>query len=154
MKECTINCNIPIVSYDKSAAVAQPSKGAFDLVSTPVTTKFSSILYRFLSATGTMRTNQFYAASCKLLSQRIRIVAAIGNKTLRFLFWRPRTLPGYRYRFEGPFDKFDLRRGRRVQVVSQRNTSAVDHHHPFRSLAAFGLSDTFAPFWQVQNCHR
>jgi len=22
---------------------------------------------------------------------------------------------------------------------------AVDHHHPFRSLAAFGLSDAFAP---------
>jgi hypothetical protein len=32
-------------------------------------------------------------------------------------------------------------------VVSQRNTFAVDHHHPLRSLAAFGLSDAFAPFF-------
>jgi hypothetical protein len=31
-------------------------------------------------------------------------------------------------------------------VVSQRNTLAVDHHHPLRSLAAFGLSNAIAPF--------
>jgi hypothetical protein len=32
-------------------------------------------------------------------------------------------------------------------VVSQRNTLAVDHHHPLRSFAPFGLSDAFTPFF-------
>ena len=45
------------------------------------------------------------------------------------------------------FEERNFVRGRRVQVVSQRNTLAVDHHHPLRSLAAFGLSDVLAPFF-------
>jgi hypothetical protein len=32
-------------------------------------------------------------------------------------------------------------------VVSQRNTLAVDHHHPLRALAPFGWADAFAPFF-------
>jgi hypothetical protein len=32
-------------------------------------------------------------------------------------------------------------------VFSQRNTLAVDHHHPLRTLAAFGFSDARAPFF-------
>jgi hypothetical protein len=32
-------------------------------------------------------------------------------------------------------------------VVSQRNTLAVDHHHPLRSLAFFGFSHAVAPFF-------
>jgi len=40
----------------------------------------------------------------------------------------------------------DFRRGCRVKVVSQRNTLAVDHHHPLRSFAPLGFSDSRAPF--------
>jgi len=146
MKERSINCDVPIVSHDEPAAVAQPREGAFDFVSTLVAAKFSSILRRFLLAIGAVRTNKFYAALSKSLSQRVRVVAAIGNKTLWFSLGCSWPLSGYRYCFERLFDKFDFRRGRRVQVVSQRNTFAVDHHHPLRSLALFGLSDAFAPF--------
>jgi hypothetical protein len=32
-------------------------------------------------------------------------------------------------------------------VDSQRNTLAVDHHHPLRALAAFGFPDSVAPFF-------
>jgi hypothetical protein len=28
---------------------------------------------------------------------------------------------------------------------------AVDHHHPLRALAAFGLADRFAPFLAIAN---
>src|SRR5208337_410253 len=34
-----------------------------------------------------------------------------------------------------------------VKVVSQRNTAAVDHHHPLRPLAPLGFSDSAAPFF-------
>jgi hypothetical protein len=33
-----------------------------------------------------------------------------------------------------------------VKVVSQRNTLAVDHHHPLRPLAPLGFSNSAAPF--------
>jgi len=45
---------------------------------------------------------------------------------------------------------FEQRRfvhGHQVQVVSQRNTFAVDHHHRLRALAPFGTAGTFAPFF-------
>jgi hypothetical protein len=32
-------------------------------------------------------------------------------------------------------------------VVSQRNTFAVDHHHPLCALAPLGPADAFAPFF-------
>ena len=41
----------------------------------------------------------------------------------------------------------DFRRGCRTKVVSQRNTRAVDHHHPLRPLAPLGFSDSVAPFF-------
>jgi hypothetical protein len=37
-------------------------------------------------------------------------------------------------------------------VVSQRNTRAVDHHHPLRPLAPLGFSDSCAPFSPERNC--
>jgi hypothetical protein len=34
----------------------------------------------------------------------------------------------------------------RLQFASQRNTFAVDHHHPLRAFAALGFADAGAPF--------
>jgi hypothetical protein len=34
-----------------------------------------------------------------------------------------------------------------VKVVPQRNTRAVDHHHPLRALAPLGFPDSRAPFF-------
>jgi hypothetical protein len=38
-------------------------------------------------------------------------------------------------------------RGRTGKLNSQRNTLAACHHHPLRTLSAFGLSDACAPFF-------
>jgi hypothetical protein len=43
--------------------------------------------------------------------------------------------------------EFDFRRGCRRKVVSQRNTLAVDHHHPLRPLVPLGFSDRAALFF-------
>jgi hypothetical protein len=40
----------------------------------------------------------------------------------------------------------DFGRGCRVKVVSQRNTHAVDHHHPLRVFPPAGFADGSAPF--------
>jgi hypothetical protein len=67
---------------------------------------------------------------------------ASGISTWASSAWAPDNNIFYRF-----FEQRDLRWGCRVQVVSQRNTFAVDHHHPLRSFAPFGLSDAFAPFF-------
>jgi hypothetical protein len=48
---------------------------------------------------------------------------------------------------QGGFQQGHLGRGRRVQEVSQRNTLAVDHHHPLRAFPPLGLADLRAPFF-------
>jgi hypothetical protein len=45
------------------------------------------------------------------------------------------------------FRECDFPRGCRVKGVSQRNTAAVDHHHPLCPLAPLGFSDSAAPFF-------
>src|SRR6202166_2939970 len=55
--------------------------------------------------------------------------------------------PPYPDRRERRFRERDFPRGCRTKVVSQRNTLAVDHHHPLRPLAPLGFSDSAAPFF-------
>ena len=50
-------------------------------------------------------------------------------------------------RGEHDFRKFDFRRRGRSQVLSQRNTLAIDHQHPLCTVAPLGLSDPGAPFF-------
>jgi len=133
MKESSIN---------KSAAVAQPREHAFDFPSSFETSQCSAILCRLLVSSIAMRTDKFYASLSKTFSQRVRIVGSIRDK----MFWCTRATSRNCYRLERLFDELDFRRRRRVQVVSQRNTFAVDHHHPLCSFAFFGLSDTLASF--------
>src|SRR6185437_12579500 len=63
----------------------------------------------------------------------------VGNEALQFA-------PGHLHLRQGFLDQLYFRGRRAVQVVSQRNTLAVDHHHPLRALAAFGFADPVAPF--------
>ncbi len=48
-------------------------------------------------------------------------------------------------------DERDFRRAGRGDMYSQRNTLAVDHHHPLRTLAPLGLADVGAPFFAEAN---
>lgn len=52
---------------------------------------------------------------------------------------------------QGRFDQRRFVRGRRGKLNSQRNTFAACHHHPLRTLSAFGFSDALAPFFAGAN---
>jgi hypothetical protein len=91
--------------------------------------------------------NQLDASLLEPLSQRVAIITLVGNEAFRILSRTASAFSCNSNVFYRLFQQRDLRWGRRVQVVSQRNTLAVDHHHPLRSLAAFGLSDALAPFF-------
>ena len=134
-------------SYHQPSEVSPPCEGSFDLPSSLVATQRASILgWRFLSVFA-MRTDQLNASSCQSRSQRIGVGGLVIDQPAR-IFPRP-TAAGARHRdsLQCRLDQPDFGRGRRVQVVSQRKTLAVCHHHPLRTLSAFGFAHATPPFF-------
>ena len=148
MKERPINGQRAVVADDQSAEVAEPSEGAFHDPPSLVAAQRPTVLGRSFASIPAMRGDQLDAAPGQLLAQRVTVVASVRNQAFRLL---PRTTGAmatpYADRLERRLDELDLRRGRRVKVVSQRNTRAVDHHHPLRPLAPLGFADSIAPFF-------
>jgi hypothetical protein len=148
MKETAIDRQRTDVAHSQPSEVAQPGERALDDPAPFVTPQGSTVLHRRFAPTFTMRDDRFDAPSTKLSAQSIAIVAAIHNHALRFLSRPPAMVsPPYADRRERFLDELDLGRGGRVKVVSQRNTLAVDHHHPLRPLTPLGFSDSVAPFF-------
>jgi hypothetical protein len=146
MEERTVNRYVSVPPHDEAAEVAQPGEGALNLPSSPVPAKSSAILGRLLAPVLPVRANQLDPSGFQLLPERVAVIPFVSDESFRI---PARNAIAVRWQLDGiqrRFDERDLVRARRVQVVSQRNTFAVDHHHPLRSLAAFGLSDAFAPF--------
>src|SRR5580658_2608123 len=148
MKECAVDGERAVVAHDQASEVSEPGVGSFDNPSPPVAPQGSAILGCRPNSIPLVRTDQFDPALLQALPQRIAVVSFVGNHAHRFL---PRSAgmvtPSYPDRRECRFRELDFRRGCRVKVVSQRNTAAVDHHHPLRPLASLGFSDSCAPFF-------
>src|SRR5215469_10503875 len=149
MKKAMIDRQRTIVAYGQSAEVAQPGEGAFDNPSPLVTTQCATILRGWFAPTLAVRDDRFDTAATQLFAQPIAIVAAIHDHALGFLSRPPRPmLPPYADRRERFLDERDFRGGCRVKVVSQRNTLAVDHHHPLRPLTPPWFFPTAQPLFR------
>ena len=147
MKERIINNNILIPADNKPAKISQPGKSPFNFIASSVTSHLAAIIMLLSFIIAPVRANQFNAFASHTFTQGVAVITLVSNQSLRISFGTPSAFARHSnicYRF---FEERNFARGRRVQVVSQRNTLAVDHHHPLRSLAAFGLSDAFAPFF-------
>src|SRR5258708_40062044 len=148
MKERAVDGERAVVPHDQPSEVSEPGVGAFDNPSPPVAPQRTTILRRGPNAISLVRADQFDPPLLQALPQRIAVICFVGDHSHRLL---PRTArvmtPPYAYRRDRRLREFDFRRGRRVKVVSQRKTAAVDHHHPLRPLAPLGFSDSAAPFF-------
>jgi hypothetical protein len=141
MKEALINSQRAVIAHHQSSVVAKPSESALHDPATFVTAQRPTVLRWRSAPLLSVGGDQFDALTRQLPAQRIAIVTAVGNQAAKLLS------ASYPDRLERRFDEFDLRRGSRVKVVSQRNTRAVDHHHPLCPLAPLGLSHSGAPFF-------
>jgi hypothetical protein len=147
MKESIIHSNIVIPANHQSAIISEPREGSLNFPTAFITSKLSAIMVFLLFVVAAVRANQFDTTFLEFLSQRVAVISFVGNQSLRFFSRTASTFAWHSnvvYRF---FEELNLRRGRRVQVVSKRNTLAVDHHHPLRALAPLGLTNTFTPFF-------
>ena len=147
MKERFINRDRAVIAHHQSAVVAEPGEGAFDLPTATVTAQGTTVLRTRLAAIPAMRRDQFDASRRQLRTQRIAVVGTVGNDPPHSLTRSAPAMPSaYADRGECFLREPRFVRGRRVKLLSQRNTLAVDHHHPLRALAPLGFADFRAPF--------
>jgi hypothetical protein len=148
MKERPVDLERAIIAHDQAPVIPQPADGTLDDPTPPIPPQRATILCRRANAILLVWADQFDAAPPQALSQRIAVVSFVGDHALRLLPRSASTMASaYADRRERRFREGDFRRGCRVKVVSQRNTCAVDHHHPLRPLAPLGFSDSVAPFF-------
>jgi len=147
MKECAINKNTPIPTHDEAATVADPGEGTFNSPAFLVTTQFSAVMILFSLVVISIRANQFNAALGQSFPQWIAVIALISNQSLRVLSGATAPLTRDSDRTQRFFKERDFAGARRRQVVPQRNSLAVDHHHPLRAFAPLGWPNAGAPFF-------
>ena len=94
-----------------------------------------------------MRREQNNASSFQTLPQRITVVSFVGNYSFGPCFRSSGSCARHSNGVQGSFCKRYFRWRGRFKEASQRNTLAIDHHHPLRSLTPLGLTDSCAPFF-------
>ena len=81
----------------------------------------------------------------------VAVVGAVGDNPPRPAAGRAPVHARHANRLQRRFDERDFGRGGRGDMYSQRNTLAVDHHHPLRALAPLGCPDVGAPLFADAN---
>src|SRR5512141_52268 len=146
MEEGFIALNVVVVTDQEAAEVAQPSKGTFDLPPLAIAPKRPPIVERRFAAILAMRTDQQHSTLTQPPAQWIAVVSPIGNDPQRATLRPPRACARHRDLRQCALGQSHFSRAGRNQSASQRNTLAVDHHHPLRAFAALGFADALAPF--------
>jgi hypothetical protein len=131
---------------EQSAELSQPGIRALNDPSPFIATQLAAIFVPSFLVVLPIGRNQFNATPPQSLSQRIGIVAAVGNHPFRLLP-RPAFRSGDTDLGECGFRKRNFCRGGTFQPNSQRNTFTVSQYHPLRALAAFGFAHRLAPFF-------
>ena len=147
MKEGAIHINSSFMAHQQAAIITKPGKGTFNYPPFAISPKFSPILHFGSFSVSAMRNNQINFKYLEPLSEWIAVIAFIGNQAQRALFGAATAIARYFYRFERLFGELELRGRCRGKGASQRNTLAVDHHHPLRSFAPFGRPNSGPPFF-------
>lgn len=132
--------------YTQAAKVVQPGEGAFDDPTFAIAPQMATILCGRSGAAFAMGRYQQGPASQQPPAQPIAVVSPVGDDAQRPFLRSAGSLARHRDGVQGRFDQGHLRRTGRDQLVSERNTLAVDHHHPLRAFPPLGLADRVAPF--------
>lgn len=147
MEKRTVHFDVAIMTDQKPTEVAEPGEGSLDLPAFSVSPQFPPVLQNGFDAIGAVRADQIDPPLFQAISQRIGVGSLVVNQSRRFAAGASRAISRDGHATQRFLDERDFVGGSRVQVFSQRNTLAVDHHHPLRTLAAFGFSDARAPFF-------
>ena len=146
MEKGFIHLKVIVVADEQSTKVAQPGKGPFDFPTLAITPQPTAVVEGWFFAPSAVRADQQHAAFEQAFSQWIAVVGAIGHDSQRPFLWTASATTGHSYLRQGAFGQSHFPRAGRDQLASQRNTLAVDHHHPLRAFAPLGFANSEAPF--------
>jgi len=147
VKERPIHSDFSFISNNQASKITDPRKGSFHLPSFLVTPQLPAVLGFSFFPIASVWCNQIYFKCLKPLAKRIAVIAFISNQSRRSFFGATFSPSWNSYRIKGFFSELYFSRRCRGKGASQRNTLAVDHHHPLCSLALFGFPDARAPFF-------
>jgi hypothetical protein len=147
MKEASVGYDQPLITHHQTAEMAKPRECALHNPPPTIAPQLAAVLVRRVLVVPSRGDDRLDPPTGQAGPQGIAVIAPIGDQPLGPLAG-PAGFPGTpdRDRVERPFEEGDFRRGRRVQVCSQRSTRAIDQHHPLRALAALGNADFRPPF--------
>jgi len=148
MKKRLVDIQFTVIPNYEVTKVPQPSIRSLDLPAFAIAPEYSSVLGWLANPICLVRHDQLDASFLKTGPQWVAIIRLIANHPTWFLPWATCSTPlrdsdGV----QRCFREFDFRWRGRSQVLSQRNTLAIDHHHPLCTLAPLGFADACAPFF-------
>ena len=129
----------------------QPGERAFDDPPTPITAQVTAIVVAAAEVPIPVRDDRGHAAPVQTLAQRIAVVATVSNQPVRLLPRPTAVAPRDADGVQRGVHERDFGRTGRGDMNSERNTLAVDHHHPLRTLSAGGFADVGPPFFADTN---
>lgn len=139
MNKCGVTLDAAVPSGNHAFELVKPGERPLDLPPSLVSAQWAAILTGRLDPVLAMRRNQFDAALCQRLIERITVVGAIPNKS-----------SGSSHRdgfIEGRFDKGDFMWASRSRVHGEWKTMSVSNNHELRTLAPLSLSHFGSPFF-------
>src|SRR3990172_5145052 len=151
MTEALKHAQDAVLPHLEPTEVVEPGEGALDFPAPPIAPQLAAVLVRLVLFIPAVRHNQLDAAASQPPPQRIAVVAAIGDDSLRS---HPR--PSAAGAGDPHGGQRGLGQGRLVgrgrgEENSERYTLAIGQYHGFRPLAALRFPDREAPFFAGKN---
>ncbi len=148
MKEPEVSLDQTLMAYQEATEPAEPGKGPFDDPPAAIASQLPTVLMRRVHVVALGRNDGIDSPLNEPTTQRIAVVPSVHHQSIGITARSPRPVSSSHCdRGERRLEESDFRRGRRVQVCSQRSTRAIDQKHPLCTLAALGLADFGAPFF-------
>jgi hypothetical protein len=148
MKEASIGRDQSFIPHNQAAEKPKPGEGAFHNPPPAIAAQLPTVLMGRSLVVPASGDEGLNAPPGQAGAQRVTIIAPIRNQAVGSLARSPRLpWPADGDCLEGLFEQGDFRRGRRLQVCSQRSTRAIDQNQPLRPLAPLGLADFRSPFF-------
>jgi hypothetical protein len=134
-----------LMTHKQSAELTKPRVGTLHDPAASVAAHLAPVFIAPPLVVLAVGRNQLNGPLLQSLTQRVGVVASVGDYAFRFLprsALRPRDADF----FKRGFRKRNFCRRGTFQPNSQRKTLTVDQYHPLRPLAALGFTDRIAPF--------
>lgn len=147
MKERLINHNLSFPTDNQSAEVLQPRKSPLNRPSSLITPQFAAILIFLFFVIFPIRANQIDASFGQSFTKRIAVISPIRHNAVGIFSRATSSFSRYRDFVNRRFQQLHLTRRGRIEMSTERDSLAIDHHHPLRTLSAFSLSDAWPPFF-------